>query len=363
MTARPPRQLPLGGTSLVTAVVLVACLALLTFAEYRITSRTLTAEWEQKAVESGRLISIAVQPFLDGKDRSALNRVIALVAAAQAVKSVTIVNAQGIIVADSNNQGVGAHVDLHLDGLRQALERDRRDITWVETHEGARIRFLLSVITPNGVGPGLEHPPQGAVLVGFDLGALDAIMRSQLVHLALVNMSIFTGLLLLGWLAIQRGLIHSFSMQPDPVSATANGSTRTIRARLDQVYASIPIGLMYIASDFTIERVSQSLALLHGRSVEEHVGKALPSVLPSERWAKLRPIIEQVVNTRKAAQGVEEMIPDPQAPDRMRCLLSGYYPDVAPDGTVHGLHIVTLDITAEKQALQERERDLKELMA
>lgn len=525
-----PRTLPLRTkTILILAAVLVVCSALLTAIQYRISSRMLAEEWERKAVEYGRLVSIAVQPFLDGKDRPALNRLMAQFTSVWGVKSVTVVNPQGIIIADSSNTGVGAHADPHLDGLRHALERDRSEITWVETHDGGRIRFLLTAIRPSADAAGSERPLQGEVLIGFDLTVLDGLVRAELDSLIFVNVIIFTALLVLGWLAIRVGLIQplhalaetvrslpgtptgqtpatphdelaslreSFlrltdalqesdaltraTLQSlpthaaivdkdgfllsvnaaweqfardhgDPFPCTGGGlvnfleacrdpakgygdraseavagirsvlagmrpaftlefaarlpkdrrhflltvtalrrqrggaivshfditehkqaeddirqraaETQRIAARLDQVYASIPIGLMYVTAGLTIERVSHSWALLHGRSVDDHVGKQLPAVLPPDRWTKIRPIIEQILKTGHAAHGLEETIADPQSTERTRCVLSDFYPDLAPNGTVAGIHIATLDITAEKQILQERERDLKELMA
>jgi hypothetical protein len=60
------------------AAGLAVCTAVLTATHYRITSRTLMAEWESKAGEYGRLMEFAFQPLIQSKDRPALNRAVSL---------------------------------------------------------------------------------------------------------------------------------------------------------------------------------------------------------------------------------------------------------------------------------------------
>jgi diguanylate cyclase (GGDEF)-like protein len=48
-------------------------------------------------------------------------------------------------------------------------------------------------------------------------------------------------------------------------------------------------------------------------------------------------------------------------PDSVRILLSHCDPDVREDGVVRGIHLVTQDITAEKQAQKEHEQNVREL--
>jgi hypothetical protein len=94
--------------SLTTGLVL--CTAVLTATHYRISSRILTAEWESKADEYGRLMEFTFQPLVQSKDRSALNRAISLALLIPGMKSITVIDAQGTIVADSKGQGVGSHL-------------------------------------------------------------------------------------------------------------------------------------------------------------------------------------------------------------------------------------------------------------
>jgi diguanylate cyclase (GGDEF)-like protein/PAS domain S-box-containing protein len=515
------------------ATGLVLCTAVLTATHYRISSRTLTAEWESKAGEYGRLLEFTFQPLVQSKDHSALNHAVSQSLLIPGMKSITVIDAHGTIVADSKGQGVGSHLAIHLDALRRALEdATDRGVTWVETKDSTRIRFLLIPIKGSAGGSMTASPqpaPQGAILMGLDLSVLDALMQSNLFYLLSINGITFVALLLMCWLTIRIGLIHplhrlaetvrttpgsplslermqssdemtslseSFARMKEalqesesfnratlnslPVQAaivdqeghllSVNGAweqfahdhgecfpttggglinfletcrtsttgygdhaqealagiqavlhgevpsftlnfmialskerrwfvlsviplqrpqggavlshtdvterrraedtllrgmteTERARTRLDTLYATIPIGLLYLTPNLMIERVSHSMAQLHGRSVEEHVNQTLSNVLPPERWSKLKPILEQVLKTGKAYHGLEEVVADPHAPDGVRILLSHCDPDLKEDGTVRGIHLGTQDITAEKQAQKEHEQNVMELKA
>ena len=59
---------------------LLACTTVLTVMQYRLSSRTLTAEWESKAGEYGQLLEFAFQPLVQNRDRSGLSRAVSQVA-------------------------------------------------------------------------------------------------------------------------------------------------------------------------------------------------------------------------------------------------------------------------------------------
>ena len=515
------------------ATGLVVCTAVLTVMQYRISSRALMAEWESKTSEYGRLMEFAFQPFLQSKDRTALNRAVSQALLIPGMKSITVIDAQGTIVADSKGQGVGNHLAIHLDALRRALEEDSdTGITWVEMKDSSRIRFLLRPIKGGSTGGSLnaspQPAPQGAILMGLDLSALDTLVKSNLYYLVSINGITFVALLLMSWITIRIGLVHPLHHLVETVRSTSGsphtperpqssdeiaslsesfakmnealqesdafnratlnslpvhaaivdkeghllsvntaweefardhgdlfprtgggviiffetcrnsrgygdhtqealagiravlqgeapaftldymvapakerrwfvlsamplqrpqggailshtdvterrraeerllrGMTETeqARTRLNTLYATIPIGLIYVTPNFMVERVSQSMAQLLGRSVEEHVNQRLSKVLPPERWTKLKPILEQVLKTGTAYHGLEEVVSDPRTPDGVRILLSHCDPDLREDGTVRGIHLATQDITAEKQAQKEHEQNLRELKA
>ena len=516
------------------ATGLVLCTAVLTALQYRISSRTLMAEWESKTGEYGRLMEFAFQPLIQNKDWPALNRAVSQALLIPGMKSITVIDAQGMIVADSKGQGVGSHLAIHLDALRRALEEDTdTGVTWVETKDSSRIRFVLTPIKggPSG-GSRQTSPqpaPQGAILMGLDLSVLDTLVQSNLYYLLSINGITFGALLLMCWITIRIGLVHPLHHLAETVRSTSGSSfsqdhpqssdeiaslsqsfanmnealqeseafnratldslpahaaivdkegyllsvnaaweqfarshgdlfpytgggllnfldscrdstkgygdhtqealagiravlhgqapsftldymvalpkerrwfvlsamplqrpqggailshidvterrraedtllrgmseTEQARSRLNTLYATIPIGLMYVTPNLMIERVSQSMAQLQGHSVEEHLNQRLSHVLPPERWSKLKPILDHVLTTGTAYHGLEEVVSDPRAPGGVRILLSHCDPDLREDGTVRGVHLATQDITAEKQAQKEHEQNVKELKA
>jgi diguanylate cyclase (GGDEF)-like protein/PAS domain S-box-containing protein len=516
------------------ATGLVLCTAVLTVVQYRISSDTLMAEWESKAGEYGRLMELGFQSLVQNRDRSALNRAVSQALLIPGMKSITVIDAQGTIVADSTGQGIGSHVAIHLDALRRALEEDTdTGVRWVESKDSGRIRFLLTPIKGGPSGGSMyaspQPAPQGAILMGLDLSVLDTLVQSNLYYLVSVNAITFLALLLMCWITIRIGLVYPLRHLAKTVRSTSgslflpkhpqssdeiaslsesfvrinealreseafnratinslpvhaaivdkagyllevNGAweqfarnhgdlfpstggglinvfdacrdsskgygdhtqealagiravlhgeapsftldymvpltkerrwfvlsvmplqwpqggailshtevterrraedtllrgmteTEQARTRLNTLYATIPIGLIYVTPNLMIERISQSMAQLQGRSVEEHVNQRLSNVLSSERWTRLKPILEHVLATGTAYHGLEEVVSDPHTPEGVRFLLSHFDPDLKEDGTVRGIHFATQDITAEKQAQKEHEENVRELKA
>jgi diguanylate cyclase (GGDEF)-like protein/PAS domain S-box-containing protein len=134
-------------------------------------------------------------------------------------------------------------------------------------------------------------------------------------------------------------------------------------ARLDGLYKTLPIGLMYLTSNLLVERVSHSFADWHGRRAEDYLGQRFPGLIAADRWAKLRPILEHVLHTGTAYHALEEEVADSRVPGGTRFLTCHLYPDLADDGTVRGIHFTAQDVTAQRHALKEHERHLNELTA
>jgi len=134
------------------------------------------------------------------------------------------------------------------------------------------------------------------------------------------------------------------------------------QAQLETVYATIPIGLMYLSPDLIIERLSHRMAQFFGHRPEDPIKKPFQATVP-ERWNRLRRVVEEVARTGKPSPEIEDTVSDPRAPGGMRFFVSYCYPDLHENGRVQGIHVATLEVTAEKQAQKEREQDLKELKA
>src|SRR5687768_11951470 len=208
------------------ATGLVLCTAVLTVVQYRISSDTLMAEWESKAGEYGRLMELGFQSLVQNRDRSALNRAVSQALLIPGMKSITVIDAQGTIVADSTGQGIGSHVAIHLDALRRALEEDTdTGVRWVESKDSGRIRFLLTPIKGGPSGGSMyaspQPAPQGAILMGLDLSVLDTLVQSNLYYLVSVNAITFLALLLMCWITIRIGLVYPLRHLAKTVRSTS----------------------------------------------------------------------------------------------------------------------------------------------
>jgi len=146
------------------------------------------------------------------------------------------------------------------------------------------------------------------------------------------------------------------------IRRAAKAEADRIRKRLETLYATIPIGLIYVTHKLVVERASPLIAVIHGRSVEEQIGRRLPDFLRPERWAKLKPIYQKVLQTGSSLFGEEEL-PDLRVPGRTLHFMFVYYADKQDDGTIRGVQGVIQDATAMKETQREQERQLKELEA
>ena len=136
-----------------------------------------------------------------------------------------------------------------------------------------------------------------------------------------------------------------------------------IRTRLNTLYAAIPIGLIYLTPDLVVERVSQQIAEIHGRSIEEHIGRQLSNLIPRERWTRLKRIYDRVLKSGKPYHSLEEGMPDARVSGGTRYFLSDFYPERNEEGAITGIHTVMREITDQKLALLEHARHLKDLEA
>ena len=515
-------------TFLAVATGLVTVSAILTIMQYQRNSRTLDAEWESKYVEFARILEVGIQPLLQNHDQDALTRAVQKTLLIPGVKSITIVDHQGIIVADSNDQGVGGRLILHLDAVREALEEARSDITWAETKDGGRVRFVLTPITTASATNSQKRQVNGAMLIGMDLSVLDGLIHSNLRYLLFVNGVTFVALLVVFWIAFRIGVYHPLSALAEAVRSTPGsslaslkaastsdeiaaltetftqmnaalkesesfnrailgslttptavldkdghlltvnaawerfakdegdlfpssgggiidyleagrrlgkgygehakeavagitavlrnesqrfaleylcptskqsrwfllsviplarvgggavlshidiservgmeeqvhellGETEWARALLDTLYETVPLGLLSVTPGLIVRRASQIIAELHGRSLEEHIGQWLPNLIPADRWARLRPVFDKVLQSGMAYRGFQEEFPDGRVDGGTRFLVSDFYPDVAGNGEIRGIHITSQDITAQKRTQHKHEQHLKEL--
>jgi len=134
-------------------------------------------------------------------------------------------------------------------------------------------------------------------------------------------------------------------------------------ARLGRLFATIPVGLIYLTPDFTVSHCSRPAIEYYGLPAANQGDRPLPEMLAPERWAKLRPVLKQVLATSTPFLGFEEETYDGTQSDRLRIFRSDYYPDRNEDGTIRGIYGVTLDLSREKSVQQDLDRSLRDLQA
>jgi PAS domain S-box-containing protein len=137
----------------------------------------------------------------------------------------------------------------------------------------------------------------------------------------------------------------------------AQRTAEDAKALLDTVFASAPVGLGYFDRDLRFVRVNDALAEINGVPVADHVGRALPDVLPDIDRSVLD-LFQRVIDTGEPVTGVEVKGRTPARPGVERTWLEGFYPVLGTDGEILGLGVVVVDITERTAAEAAREQAL-----
>ncbi len=134
-------------------------------------------------------------------------------------------------------------------------------------------------------------------------------------------------------------------------------------AEIEALYATAPIGLCFLDTQFRYRRINQYLAEINGLPVEAHVGHTVREILP-ELGEVQEPYFRQVLQTGVPILDIQICGKTPAQPGVERVWLVSYYPLQQADGTALGINIVAQEITERQQselALQERNLELTRL--
>ncbi|MDX2255443.1 MAG: chemotaxis protein CheB [Pseudanabaenaceae cyanobacterium bins.39] len=115
---------------------------------------------------------------------------------------------------------------------------------------------------------------------------------------------------------------------------------------LENTYATTPVGLGIIDSQLCFVKINPTLAEINGLSVEEHLGRPIPEILP-DLTDTLIPIFRHILETGEAVLNLEITGSTFAAPDVIRHWVASYYP--LPEG----IGAVVTEVTALKQTQQE----------
>jgi PAS domain S-box-containing protein len=144
---------------------------------------------------------------------------------------------------------------------------------------------------------------------------------------------------------------------------TAHAAGDEMRALVDAVYATAPVGLAFVDEELRYVRINEAMAAISRRSVAEHLGRRISDVLP----AHLAAIVEsRVREARETGRVVTEEdvssivgLNGGRASAPQRHFSASYYPVPGADGGIVGVGIVVSDTTARVEAARARERELE----
>jgi len=120
-------------------------------------------------------------------------------------------------------------------------------------------------------------------------------------------------------------------------------------ALLDTVFAGAPVGLAFVDRELRFVRINDALAAMHGVPPAAHLGRTMWEAL-GEYAEKVEPFFHRVLSTGTPVLDQELRLGLPGQPTGERILLVSYYPVHGPEGEVHWVGVVVLDVTERKRA-------------
>ncbi len=120
-------------------------------------------------------------------------------------------------------------------------------------------------------------------------------------------------------------------------------------ALLDTVFAGAPVGLAFVDRELRFVRINDALAAMHGVPPAAHLGRTLEEAL-GDYAAKVEPFFHRVLSSGEPVLDQELRMGLPGQPTGERILLVSYYPVHGPEGEVHWVGVVVLDVTERRRA-------------
>lgn len=134
----------------------------------------------------------------------------------------------------------------------------------------------------------------------------------------------------------------------------ADESTHKQNVELEQIYATVPVGLAFLDAELRYRRLNDSLAAINGCSVAEHIGRPVREVLPAVADV-LEPVLRRVLATGEPVINQEITGATRAEPDRERVWRASYYP--VRNGSLSGIHAVVEEITERKRVEETLRRE------
>ena len=126
---------------------------------------------------------------------------------------------------------------------------------------------------------------------------------------------------------------------------------------LETVYATAPIGMLFVDLDLRIVMINQYLAAINAASVEQHIGRPVGAMLFDDAVrAEVERSLRQVLETGAAIVDIELKGNSGQRRDQASHWIVSYHPIFGPERELLGVSGLWLDITERKRSEAEFRR-------
>ena len=132
-----------------------------------------------------------------------------------------------------------------------------------------------------------------------------------------------------------------------------------LKARVETVYATAPVGLCFLDRDLRFVMINEHLASINALPAADHIGHTLPELL-GEIGLEFEEAYRRVRETLRPLRDIETSGEVPAQPGVTRAWLTSYYPVFGTARELVGINAVVIDIT-ERKLLERRNRDNEEM--
>jgi PAS domain S-box-containing protein len=138
-----------------------------------------------------------------------------------------------------------------------------------------------------------------------------------------------------------------------------------MRAAMETIFlADSPVGKAVLDRDLRYVHINQTLAAFNGRSVDFHLGRTVQEVLP-DAFPSLKPLLDQVIFEGRPAQHFRISVVMPDSDGQTSEWEASYLPIRMPDGSVGGVYVQAVNLTAKllaERALEDSEKHLRRVL-
>lgn len=135
--------------------------------------------------------------------------------------------------------------------------------------------------------------------------------------------------------------------------------------QLQSLFNNTPVALGLLDDQLRYVMVNERLAQINGIPSEQHVGRSVQEIVPTDVWLAVEPALRAAVEQAQPTLNLEFRRGLPHAPEDIHDWLVSYHPNIAADGAVIGVYAVIVDITQLKQAqdkLGQSEKQYRDLV-